>query len=147
MNCPFSDIISYGDVFFCIGLSATCLIYWFTIFTGGAGAPARDVILTRKTHVPIVVVFVGVGCVVCSTGHIGCWSRFSIEWWLCGRWGVAFSSVACLATSSSNASAPLSTTLSVCSVWCWLINVRWNRRVSWWCIRDSCADRRRRWYV
>ena len=147
MNCPSADIISYGSVLFCIVLSAPCLMSLFVIVTGGAGVTAQDVISTRKTHVPIVVVFVGVGCVVCSTGHIGCWSRFSIEWWLCGRWGVAFSSVACLATSSSNASAPLSTTLSVCSVWCWLINVRWNRRVRCCCIRDRCAGRRRRWYV
>ena len=34
----------------------------FAIVTGGAGVPAWYVISTRKTHVPIVVVFVGVGC-------------------------------------------------------------------------------------
>ena len=44
---------------------------WFAIVTGGAGVPARDVISTQKTNVPIVVVFVGVGCGVCSNGHIG----------------------------------------------------------------------------
>ena len=43
----------------------------FAIVTGGAGVPARDVISTQKTHVPIVVVFVGVGCGVFSTVHIG----------------------------------------------------------------------------
>ena len=44
---------------------------WFAIVAGGAGGPARDVISTRTTHVPIVVVFVGVGWRVCSTGHSG----------------------------------------------------------------------------
>ena len=73
--------------------------------------------------------FFGVGCGVCSTGHIGCWSRSSIGWRRCGRWSVDLSSVACPATSSLTASATLSTTTSVCSVWCWLINVWWNRRV------------------
>ena len=31
---------------------------WFEIVIGGAGVPARYVISTQKTHVPIVVVFV-----------------------------------------------------------------------------------------
>ena len=55
-------------------------MYLITIVTGGAGVPARDVLSTQKTRVPIVVVFVGVGCGVCSTVHIGCWSCSSIEW-------------------------------------------------------------------
>ena len=132
---------------FCIGPSAPCLMSWFAIVTGGTGVPARDVISTRKTHVPIVVFFVGVGWSVCSTGHSVFWYRSSIGWWYCGSWSVALYSVAFPDTSSSTASAPLPTTTSVCSVWCWLINLRWNRRVRCWCIRDRCAGRWRRWYV
>ena len=132
--------MSYGGVLFCIGLSAPCLMSLFAIVTGGAGVPARDVISTRKTHVPFVVVFFGVGCGVCSTIHIGCWSRSSIGWWHCGYWIVNLSSVACPAISSSTASALLSTTTSVCGVWFWLIDVWRNPRVRYWCIRD-----RKRW--
>ena len=62
MNCPSADIMSYGGVFFCIGPSTPCLISWFEIVTGGAGVPAQDVISIGKTHVPVVVVIVGVGC-------------------------------------------------------------------------------------
>ena len=61
MNCPSDDIISYDGVLFYIGPSTPCLMSLFAIVTGGASVPARDVISTRKTHVPIVV-FVGVGC-------------------------------------------------------------------------------------
>ena len=147
MNLPSSDVISYGGVLFCIGPSAPCLMSWFAIVTGGTGVPARDVISTRKTHVPIVVFFVRVGWSVCSTGHSGCWYCSSIGWWRCGCWSVALSSVVCPAAFSSTASATLSTTTSVCSVWCWLINVSWNRRLHWWCIRDRCVGRQRRWYV
>ena len=132
---------------FCIVPSTTCLVSLFVIVTGNAGVPARDVISTQKTHVPIVVVFVGVWCGVCSTVHIGCWSRSSIRWWFCGRWSVVLSSFACPATSSSTASAPLSTTTSGCGVWCWLIIFWQNRRVRCWCIRDRCTGRLRRWYV
>ena len=139
--------MSYGGVLFCIGPSAPCLMSLFAIVTGGAGVPARDVISTRKTHVPIIVVFVGVGWRGCSTGYIGCWYCSSIGWWLCGRWSVALYSVACPATSSLTASETLFTTTSVCSLWCWLINVLWNRRVRWWYIRDRCVGRRKRWYV
>ena len=112
MNFASAEIIFYGGMLFYIGLSTPCLVSLFVIVTGGAGVTARDVISTQKTHVPFVVVFVGVGCEVCSTVHIDCWSRSSIGWWCCGRWSVASSSVACLATSSSTASALLSTTTS-----------------------------------
>ena len=53
-------------------------MYLFAIVTDGAGVPDRDVLSTLKTHVPIVVFFVGVGCGVFYTVHIDCWSRSSI---------------------------------------------------------------------
>ena len=144
MNCPSGDIMSYASVLFCIGPSAPCLMSLFAIVTGGAGVPAREIISKRKKHVPIVVVFVGVGCGVCSTVHIGCWSCSSIGWWQCGRWIVALSSVACPSTSSLTASAPFSITTYVYCGCCWLIDVWRNRRVLCWRIRDRCAGRRRR---
>ena len=71
MYCPSADIMSYVGVLLYIVSIKPCLMSFFAIVTGVAGVPARDVISTRKTHVPIVLVFVGVGCGVCSTVHIG----------------------------------------------------------------------------
>ena len=124
--------MSYSGILFYIGPSAPCLMFWFAIVTGGVGVPARDVISTRKTYAPIVVVFVGVGWRGCSTGYIGCWYRFSIGWWRCGRCSIALSYIVCPATSSVTASATLSTTTSVLSVCCRLINFCWNWRARWW---------------
>ena len=71
VNFPLADIISLGKVLIRIGLGATCLMYRLAIITGGACVPVLDVIPTQKTHLPVVVLFVGVGWRGDSTSH-GC---------------------------------------------------------------------------